>query len=493
LSEIDNLISQRKQKLEELRKLGVDPYPYRFSTTHAISQIREKYGRLKAEEKTAETVSLAGRIMSLRKMGKASFAHIKDETGKLQVYIREDVLGERNYQMFRRFDIGDFIGVTGKVFSTKTGELSIHAEDLILLAKSLRPLPEKWHGLKDIETRYRQRYLDLVVNEQVKSVFLTRSLIIKAIRKFLDKSGFLEVETPMMQSIVGGAAAKPFVTFHQALGIELYLRISPELFLKRLVVGGLEKVYEVNRNFRNEGVSTRHNPEFTMLEVYQAYSDYNGMMDLCEKIILFIAREVLGREELVYQKSKISLGRIPWQRFSLYDLLKKHTGLDFATIRGLSEMRKAADRLNVKYEKDSPSSKVLDHIFEAYVQKNLIQPTFVLDYPTGFSPLAKAKKDNPGLVERFELFIGGEELANAYSELNDPIEQRKRMETQVRERETSEGKETKVDEDYLRALEYGMPPCGGLGLGVDRLVMVFTNSNSIRDVILFPQMREETE
>lgn len=493
MSEINKLISERKQKLEELRKMGVDVYPRNFSTTHVISQVREKYATLKAEEKTEETVSLAGRIMSLRRMGKASFAHIKDGTGKLQIYIREDILGEKNYQIFRKLDIGDFIGVTGKIFSTKTGELSIQVEDLILLAKSLRPLPEKWHGLKDIETRYRQRYIDLLVNEQVQNVFSTRSLIIKAIRGFLDNLGFLEVETPMMQSVVGGAIAKPFLTHHQALDMELYLRISPELFLKRLVVGGLEKVYEVNRNFRNEGVSTRHNPEFTMLEVYQAYSDYNVMMGLCERMILFIAKEVLGREDLIYQKSKISLGRIPWKRFSLYDLLKEHAGLDFTNIHGLSEMRKAADRLNVKYEKDSPKSKILDHIFEAYVQKKLIQPTFVLDYPTEFSPLAKAKKDNPELVERFELFIGGEELANAYSELNDPVEQRRRMEEQVKERDIGEGREIQVDEDYLRALEYGMPPCGGLGLGVDRLVMVFTNCNSIRDVILFPQMRKETE
>ncbi len=492
MNEVNKLISERKQKLEELRKLGVDVYPRNFSITHAISQVREKYGTLKAEEKTEETVSLAGRIMSLRGMGKASFAHMKDQTGKLQIYIREDVLGERNYQIFRKFDIGDLIGVTGKVFSTKTGELSIQVEDLTLLAKSLRPLPEKWHGLKDIETRYRQRYIDLVVNEQVKDVFCTRSLIIKGIRKFLDNLGFLEVETPMMQSVVGGAAAKPFLTHHQALDMELYLRISPELFLKRLVVGGLEKVYEVNRSFRNEGVSTRHNPEFTMLEVYQAYSDYNGMMDLCQKMILSIAKEVLGKEDFVYQENKISLGKIPWQRFSLYELLKEHTGLDFTNIHGLSEMRKAADRLNVKYKKDSPKHKILDHIFESYVQKKLIQPTFVLDYPAEFSPLAKAKKDNPELVERFELFIGGEELANAYSELNDPVEQRRRMEKQVEEKDIGEGREAEVDEDYLRALEYGLPPCGGLGIGVDRLVMVFTNSNSIRDVILFPQMRKET-
>jgi lysyl-tRNA synthetase class 2 len=493
MDEINKLIWERKQKLEELQKLGVNPYPHNFSVTHTISQVRGKYGALKAEEKTEETVSLAGRIMSLRRMGKASFAHIKDGTGKLQIYVREDISGEKNYKIFRKLDIGDFIGVMGKVFSTKTGELSIQVEDLILLAKSLRPLPEKWHGLKDIETRYRQRYVDLVVNEQVKNVFLTRSLIIKAIREFLDNSGFLEVETPMMQSIVGGALAKPFLTYHQALDMELYLRISPELFLKRLVVGGLEKVYELNRSFRNEGVSTRHNPEFTMLEVYQAYSDYNTMMELCEKMILFIAKEVVGDEDIIYQKNKISLGIVPWRRFSLYNLLKEHTGLDFINISGLSEMREAADRLNVKYDKHTPKHKILDHIFETYVQKKLIQPTFVLDYPTEFSPLAKAKKDNPDLVERFELFIGGEELANAYSELNDPVEQRRRMEEQVRKRDLGEEKELVVDEDYLRALEYGMPPCGGLGLGVDRLVMVFTDSSSIRDVILFPQMRKEGE
>jgi len=493
MAEIDNLIQQRKQKLEELRKMGVDPYPHSFSTTHNINQVRTRYGNLKAEEKTRETVTLAGRILSLRRMGKASFADIKDETGKLQIYIREDVLGEGNYEIFRKLDIGDFVGVTGRVFSTKTGELSIQVENILLLAKSLRPLPEKWHGLRDIETRYRQRYMDLVVNEEVKGVFLTRSLIIKAIRKFLDNSGFLEVETPMMQSIVGGAAAKPFLTYHQALDMELYLRISPELFLKRLVVGGMEKVYEVNRNFRNEGISTRHNPEFTMLELYQAYSDYNGMMELCEKMIIFISQEVLGKDELLYQNNKISLGKVPWERLSLQALLKENTGLDLAKIDSLTEMRKAADRLKVKYEKDSPKHKILDHIFGEYVQKKLIQPTFVLDYPVDFSPLAKTKKENPRLAERFELFIGGEELANAYSELNDPIEQRKRMEAQVRERDVSAGKEVKIDEDYLRALEYGMPPCGGLGLGVDRLVMVFVNSNSIRDVILFPQMRKEVE
>lgn len=493
MSEINKLISERKQKLEELRKMGVDVYPRNFSTTHVISQVREKYGTLKAEEKTEETVSLAGRIMSLRGMGKASFAHIKDGTGKLQIYVREDVLGEGNYQIFRKFDIGDLIGVRGKVFSTKTGELSIQVEKLTLLAKSLRPLPEKWHGLKDIETRYRQRYIDLLVNEQVQNVFSTRSLIIKAIRGFLDNLGFLEVETPMMQSVVGGAIAKPFLTHHQALDMELYLRISPELFLKRLVVGGLEKVYEVNRSFRNEGVSTRHNPEFTMLEVYQAYSDYEGMMDLCQQMILFVAKQVLGKEELTYQKNKINLREIPWQKFSLYELLQEHTRLDFTNIHGLSEMRKVADRLDVKYNKDSPKHKILDHIFETYVQKNLIQPTFVLDYPTEFSPLAKAKKDNPELVERFELFIGGEELANAYSELNDPVEQRRRMEIQVEDRDIGAGGEAEVDEDYLRALEYGLPPCGGLGIGVDRLVMVFTDSDSIRDVILFPQMRKEAE
>ncbi|NIM03065.1 lysine--tRNA ligase [bacterium] len=493
MSEINKLISERKQKLEELRKMGVDVYPRNFATTHAISQIREKYGTLKAEEKTGETVSLAGRIMSLRGMGKASFAHIKDQTGKVQIYIREDVLGAGNYGIFKRFDVGDFIGVMGKVFSTKTGELSIQVEKLTLLAKSLRPLPEKWHGLKDIETRYRQRYIDLLVNEQVKNVFSTRSLIIQAVRKFLDNLGFLEVETPMMQSIVGGAIAKPFLTHHQALDMELYLRISPELFLKRLVVGGLEKVYEVNKSFRNEGVSTRHNPEFTMLEVYQAYSDYKGMMDLCQKVILFIAKEVLHKEELVYQKNKINLGKTPWQKFSLYELLKEHTKIDFTNIHGLAEIRKVADRLDVKYKKDSPKHKILDHIFEAYVQKKLIQPTFVLDYPTEFSPLAKAKKDNPELVERFELFIGGEELANAYSELNDPVEQRRRMEKQVEDRDIGEGREAEVDEDYLRALEYGLPPCGGLGVGVDRLVMVFTDSKSIRDVILFPHMRKEAE
>ncbi|MDA7857881.1 lysine--tRNA ligase [bacterium] len=490
MKEMDDLILQRIEKLNKLKEQGIDPYPNKFLRTHLVKEIQDKYAKLTKEERTDDVVSIAGRMMLMRDMGKTTFSHIKDGTGMIQIYMRQDNIGKESYDRFKKLDIGDIIGVKGEVFSTKTGELSIYVQEYELLAKSLRSLPEKWHGLKDIELRYRQRYLDLIVNDDVKNIFLTRSSIVKNIRNFLDNLGFLEVETPMMQSIVGGATAKPFVTHHEALDMDLYLRIAPELYLKRLIVGGFEKVYEINRNFRNEGISTRHSPEFTMLEVYKAYADYNEMMDFCQSLISSIVKEILGKEKFEYQGKKVNL-KLPWKRRSLYDLLKEHTGIDFSNINTDDELKKVSRKLNVDYTPQTPTRKIFDHIFEAFVQPTLVDPTFVLDYPKKYSPLAKAKKASPMFVERFELFIGAEELANAYSELNDPIEQRERMEEEAKLKASGDEEAGLVDEDYLKALEHSMPPCAGLGIGIDRLVMVFTNSSSIRDVILFPQMRKE--
>ncbi len=485
-SPIDDLISQRKQKLEKLVEKGIEVYPNKYSATHLIGDIVEKGRKLEGE-----TVSARGRIVSMRKMGKASFINIKDMTGRIQAYLKSDDVGEENYKTFKLLDIGDFIGLSGKMFYTKTGEFTIHAGALTPLAKSLRPLPEKWHGLKDVETRYRQRYVDLIVNDEVRKVFECRSRIIQVIREFLDKRGFLEVETPMMQSIAGGARAKPFITHHESLDMDLYLRIAPELYLKRLVVGGFEKVYEINRNFRNEGISTKHNPEFTMLEVYNAYTDYTSMMEMCELLFASIAGELSGKLEAPFKERVISL-KTPWKRVSLYDILREKTGRDFSKVNSRAGMAELADSLGVKYAEGNGEFKILDHVFEAFVQPDLIEPVFITDYPSKHSPLAKPKKDNPEIAERFELFVNGQEIANAYSELNDPVQQRMRMEEQVKDKETrEEGGE--VDDDYIRALEYGMPPCSGLGIGIDRLVMLFTGLSSIRDVILFPQLKKETE
>ncbi len=485
-SPIDDLISQRRQKMKELREKGVDPYPNGFDATHCISDILKK-GR----ELEGKAVSAHGRIMSMRKMGKASFIHIQDMTGRVQAYLKRDDVGSENYMIFKLLDIGDFVGLSGKMFYTKTGELTIHVESLLPLAKSLRPLPEKWHGLKDVETRYRQRYVDLIVNEDVKEVFRLRSGIVQAIRKFLDEKDYLEVETPMMQSIAGGATAKPFITHHESLDMDLYLRIAPELYLKRLVVGGIEKVYEINRNFRNEGISTKHNPEFTMLEVYNAYTDYTSMMELCESLFNFITKELLGKPEVQSREKTINL-KTPWPRVSLYDILKEKTGKDFSEVDGRDDMAKLADSLGVKYSEDNGEHKIMEHIFDKFVQPTLVDPVFIVDYPAKHSPLAKPKKDNPKIAQRFELFINGQEIANAYSELNDPIQQRAKMEEQMKDRELKKEGGV-VDDDYIRALEYGMPPCSGLGIGVDRLVMLFTGSASIRDVILFPQMKKESD
>lgn len=488
---LSNLINQRKEKVQVLRGQGIEPYPTTFDFDYTTETLHQKYGEIKTGEPVAEQVSVAGRIVSVREMGKSSFAHLQDNAGKVQIYVRENELSKEGYNFFlKMLDIGDFVGVSGKPFRTRTGELSIIVEKLVLLSKSLRPLPEKWHGLKDVETRYRQRYLDLISNPKSKETFVKRSRMVKFIRQYLDNKGFLEVETPMMQSVAGGATARPFVTHHNALDMNLYLRIAPELYLKRLVVGGYDKIYELNRNFRNEGISTRHNPEFTMLELYQAYTNYSGMCELAEDMITSLVETICGSTEIVYQEKKISFAR-PWKKVYLFEIAEEYTGKKFTPEMTREELLAIARELNIDVSPTAPEHKIFDHIFDEKVVPNLVNPTFVLDYPKAWSPLAKSKKDNSLLVERFELFISGEEVGNAYSELNDPIEQRARLEDQARKKTQGDEEAMTVDEDYVEALEYGMPPCGGLGIGIDRLVMILCDHNSIRETIAFPLLREE--
>jgi len=477
----EDLIKERKKKIEELKAMGVEPFGRRFVPTHSTADIIQKYGEKKfAEgEESAEDVSVAGRVVALRGHGKAAFCHLQDRFGKLQIYIRLDIIGEDAFKIYEKIDIGDFIGVAGTVFRTRTQELTIKVKKLFFLAKALRPLPEKWHGLKDVETRFRERYLDLISNPRAREIFSLRTKIVKYIREFLDRDGYTEVETPMLHQIAGGAIARPFKTFHNALGIDLYLRIAPELHLKRLIVAGMEKVYELNRSFRNEGISTRHNPEFTMLEVYTAYADYNDVMDLAEQIIQYAAEKSLGTKKVIFNENEINL-ESPWKRISYYEILKEFTGREFYKMDE-EEARRFAKEKELNIEECRSKDDVINQVFEKIVGPELIQPTFVFDYPVSLSPLAKSRYDNPEIVERFELFIGGEEIANAYSELNDPLEQRKRFEQQG----------GKIDEDFVRALEHGMPPAGGLGIGIDRLVMVLANAPSIREVILFPQLKPE--
>ncbi|MBN1526711.1 MAG: lysine--tRNA ligase [Candidatus Omnitrophica bacterium] len=476
--EENELIKTRKAKLDAIGASGIYAYGGRFDVTSTIKAVCDNFTESAA-------VTVAGRIMACREHGKSRFYDVRDASGKIQVYIKADILGEASYKFLDNFDIGDMVGVKGETFKTRTGEPTIKATEFTILAKSLRPLPEKWHGLKDVETRYRQRYVDLIMNEDSKSVFVARSRIVSEIRRFLDERGFLEVETPMMQSIPGGAAGKPFRTHHEALDIDLYLRIAPELYLKRLLVGGLDKVYEINRNFRNEGISTRHNPEFTMLEVYEAYSDCAGMMKLTGELITNAAQKVLGKTQFEYQGKPVDLSK--WERVSFAELMKEQFGITPQDHQ--DEWIKKLKKKGIEIEgKELSRTQLINIVGELVEPKAHNHPVFVIDLFKEMCPLAKTKKDNPFLTDRFELYIGGMEIANAYSELNDPIEQKKRFEADL---EGVKEKKGKLDEDFVRALEYGMPPAGGLGIGIDRLVMVLTNAASIRDVILFPQLKPE--
>ena len=473
----------RLKKLWELEQKGIDAFGTAFARTHTSREIKEDFETLEGQGAV-----IAGRVMAIRGHGKTSFINIADAEGVIQVYIRQDVVGDEVFETVSLWDIGDIVGVGGTVFRTQRGEISVKAEHLTFLTKSLRVLPEKWHGLKDVETRYRQRYLDLIVNPEVRGTFVARSRIISAIRRYLDGQGFLEVETPTMHNIAGGAAARPFITHHNALDIDLYLRIALELHLKRLIVGGMERVYEIGRVFRNEGISIKHNPEFTMLELYQAYSDYHGMMELTENMISVVAKEVLGSDTVTYQETEISFAA-PWRRLTMFDAIKEYAGVDFNLIDTDAAALAAAKANGVETEENASLGSVINAFFEQKVEENLIQPTFIMDYPIEISPLTKRKKENPALTYRFEAFVYGRELANAYSELNDPLDQRERFEAQMAERARGNEEANESDEDFLRALEYGMPPTGGLGIGIDRLVMFLTDSSSIRDVILFPAMR----
>ena len=487
---------QRKANLEAITRLGFAAYPNKFDTTHAVSELVDGYTQTAAEalENPKIETAAAGRIVGIRSFGKAAFLVLSDGRSRLQVYVRQDAVSERDYQLLQLLDVGDQVGVSGHLFRTKTNELSIWAAKLEFLAKCFLPLPEKWHGLQDVEIRYRQRYLDLIVNPDVRRVFEIRTRAVAAVRDFLTASGFLEVETPMMQPIAGGALARPFVTHHNTLDMKLYLRIAPELYLKRLTVGGVERVFEINRNFRNEGISTQHNPEFTMLEFYWAYVDYQRLMTFTEELLTTVAQKVVGTTELAFGEHRISLAA-PFRRLSL-----RHAAAEKASeklgatvtvddLRQLEPARAVAKRLGVDAPKGAGAGKIASNIFEALWEKDLIQPTFVHDFPTEVSPLSKQRPDDPDTVERFELYIGGFEVANAFSELNDPAEQRRRFEAQLRARAAGDEEAHALDEDYVRALEYGMPPAAGEGIGIDRLVMLLTNSHSIRDVILFPLMR----
>ena len=490
------LHEQRRANLEELRQLGIDVYPRTFARTDTIADLVAAHGTKTAPELEAAPIRTvtSGRILAIRSFGKANFLVLSDGRSRVQVYVRHDSVPERDFKVFKLLDIGDFVGVAGRLFRTKTDEFSIWASALTFLAKCLEPLPEKWHGLQDIEIRYRQRYLDLIVNPDARRIFEVRTRVLAAIREFLNARGFLEVETPMMQPIAGGALARPFVTYHNALDVDLFLRIAPELYLKRLTVGGLERVYEINRNFRNEGISTQHNPEFTMLEFYQAYSDYQELMTMTEQLIGFVARQAIGAEEVVLDGETISL-RPPFRRLSMREAAREAASTRLGAPVGDADLRdraaaaRIARQLGVEVEAGHGPGKITAAIFEALLEHSLVQPTFVYDFPTEVSPLSKQKPDDPDTVERFELYIGRFELANAFSELNDPVEQRKRFEQQLQQRQRGDVEAHAMDEDYVRALEYGLPPTGGEGVGIDRLVMVLTGAKSIRDVILFPLMK----
>lgn len=482
--ELSEVLQVRREKLQELQDSGNDPFRIvRYDVDHHSQEIKDDFQDLEGK-----TVSVAGRMMSKRIMGKASFCHVQDLQGSIQAYIARDIIGEDPYKAFKKMDIGDIVGIRGEVFKTKTGEVSIRASEIVLLSKSLRVLPEKFHGLTNTDTRYRQRYVDLIVNEEVRDTFIKRSKIIRAIRNYLDAQGFMEVETPLLVANAGGAAARPFITHFNALDEDFKLRISLELYLKRLIVGGLEKVYEIGRVFRNEGLDTRHNPEFTLLELYQAYTDYHGMMDLAENIYRYVAQEVLGTTKIVYNGVEMDLGK-PFERITMVDAVKKYAGVDFNEIKTTEDAKMLAKAHHIEYQDRHKKGDILSLFFEEYVEGHLIQPTFVCDHPIEISPLTKKKPDNPDYTERFELFINGWEIANAYSELNDPIDQRERF--RIQEELLAQGDEeaNTTDEDFLNALEIGMPPTGGIGIGIDRMCMLLTDSAAIRDVLLFPTMK----
>ena len=482
--DLNQILKVRREKLAALQEAGKDPFVHvKYDVTAHSADVREKF-----EELEGQTVSIAGRIMFKRVMGKASFCNIQDLKGSIQVYVARDSIGEEPYADFKKYDVGDIVGVKGEVFTTKTGEISVHAAEVVLLSKSLQVLPEKYHGLTNTDLRYRQRYVDLIMNQDVKDTFIKRSRIISAVRRYLDGEGFMEVETPMLVANAGGAAARPFETHYNALDEDVKLRISLELYLKRLIVGGMERVYEIGRVFRNEGVDTRHNPEFTLMELYQAYTDYHGMMDLSENLYRFVAQEVLGTTEITYGEHTIDLGK-PFERITMLDAVKKYAGVDFNEIHSDEEAKAIAKEHHIEFEERHKKGDILSLFFEEYAEPHMIQPTFVMDHPVEISPLTKRKPENPDYVERFELFMNGWEMANAYSELNDPIDQRARFKAQEELLSQGDEEANTTDEDFMNALEIGMPPTGGIGFGIDRMVMLLTNSPAIRDVLLFPTMK----
>jgi lysyl-tRNA synthetase class 2 len=488
------LIEARRKNLEKLKEAGVELYPRKYEWTHTISEICENYKDASAEQLNKEKieVKISGRIMSLRPHGKAGFAHLSSSAVQLQIYCRENILGGKSFNLFKYLDVGDIIGVKGHLFRTRTGELTVMAEELTFLSKALRPLPEKWHGLSDVEVRYRQRYLDLIMNPEVRKKFIIRSYLLQEFRNYLNKNGFIEVETPMMQPLAGGANARPFETYHNALGMKLFLRIAPELYLKRLTVGGLDKVYEINRNFRNEGIDKMHNPEFTMLEFYWAYIDYHDVMAFTEKMLHEITINVLGSSTFMFDGKEIDMSP-PWQRVRIKDAIAQRANIKAEDLDNPQRIRDLAKELDINFEQHTTPGKALMEIFERLVEPYLIEPTFITDFPLEVSPLSKTKKDDPRTVERFEIFIGGLEVANGFSELNDPADQRRRFEMQLEEKEKGDEEAHAMDEDYIMALEYGMPPAGGEGIGIDRMAMLFTDSHNIREVILFPQLRLKKE
>lgn len=484
-NEINEQMQVRIDKMHKIEEHGWKPFGYRFLYTHRAADIAAQFDEL--SEKETE-VKMAGRIMAIRGHGKTCFMDMQDKTGRIQVYVRKDVIGEENYALIKLMDIGDTVGITGTAFRTHMGELSIKANSVEMLSKSLRPLPEKWHGLKDVETRYRQRYVDLIVNPEVRDTFVKRSQIIRSVREVLDSHDFLEVETPILNTIAGGAAARPFISYHNALDMQVYMRIAPELYLKRLIVGGMDRVYEMGRVFRNEGIDNRHNPEFTSVEIYQAFADYRDMMDLTEEVVVKTAEKVLGTTTINYEGTTIELAS-PWKRMSMIDAVKEYSGKDFTNVTDLEEARAIAKELNVAVEPSFGIGKIINACFEEYVEDKLIQPTFITGHPKEISPLAKSNPENPEITDRFEAYIYGREICNGFTELNDPIDQKERFLKQVEERANGDEEANMMDEDFVNALEYGLPPTGGLGIGIDRLVMFLTNSSTIRDVLFFPTMK----